>query len=111
MSSLYRLAVLTALKTLKLWLRRLFGFHLASRQWGLLVLTKPGDIGVYDYCRFPISFSDSNYSIIANHRGNDAVIAYQLVTEINANYCVLCAKKYDGTKGMSWDLNWIAVGK
>lgn len=33
MSSLYRLAVLTALKTLKLWLRRLFGFHLASRQW------------------------------------------------------------------------------
>ena len=80
-------------------------------QWGLLVLTQPGNIGAYDYCRFPISFSDSSYSIIANHRGTDAVIAYQLVTEIKATYCVLCAKKYDGTKGMPWDLNWIAVGK
>nr|DAL86816.1 MAG TPA: hypothetical protein [Caudoviricetes sp.] len=77
----------------------------------MLVLNQLGTVGAYDYCRFPISFSDSNYSIIANHRGDDAVIAYQLVTEINATYCVLCAKKYDGNKAALWDINWIAFGK
>nr|DAW28202.1 MAG TPA: hypothetical protein [Caudoviricetes sp.] len=56
MSSLYRLAVLTALKTLKLWLRRLFGFHLASRQWG-----KTANSVVV----WPISFTNTDYTATA----------------------------------------------
>ena len=80
------------------------------KQWGLLTLNKLGDIGAYDYCRFPIAFSNKEYSIVANHQGSDAVMAYQLVTEINSTYCVLCAKNYSGGKNVPWRLNWIAIG-
>lgn len=81
-----------------------------SRQWGLLTLNNLGDVGAYDYCRFPIAFSNTKYSIVANHQGSNAVMAYQLVTEINSTYCVLCAKNYSGGKAVPWILNWIAIG-
>ena len=81
-----------------------------SKQWGLLTLNNLGDIGAYDYCRFPIAFSNTNYSIVANHRGTDAVMAYQWNEEIRADYCVLCAKNYSGGKAVPWKLNWIAIG-
>lgn len=80
------------------------------RQWGLLTLNNLGDIGAYDYCRFPIAFSNTKYSIVANHRGTDAVMAYQWNEEIKADYCVLCAKNYSGGKAVPWKLNWIAIG-
>lgn len=79
-------------------------------QWGLLTLNNLGDIGAYDYCRFPIAFSNTNYSIVANHRGTDATMVYQWNQEITANYCVLCAKDYDGGKNAPWNINWIAMG-
>ena len=74
MSSLYRLAVLTALKTLKLWLRRLFGFHLASRQWGRVSGT-PNDYFIWDGTKgyevqvntnLPIQFKNSALFAVAN---------------------------------------------
>ncbi|AVO27573.1 gp53-like domain-containing protein [Megasphaera elsdenii] len=79
-------------------------------QWGLLTLNHLGDIGAYDYCRFPIAFSNTNYSIVANHRGTDAAIVYQWNQEIKVNYCVLCAKDYKGSKNTPWEINWIAMG-
>lgn len=79
-------------------------------QWGLLTLNNLGDIGSYDYCHFPITFSNTNYSIVANHRGTDAAIVYQWNQEIKVNYCVLCAKDYNGNKNTPWKINWIAMG-
>ncbi len=69
-----------------------------------------GTIGTYGYCRFPIAFSNTNYSIVANHQGTDAVMVYQWNEEIEANYCVLCAKDYNGGKNTPWDIHWIAMG-
>ena len=79
-------------------------------QWGLLTLNYLGDIGTYGYCNFPITFSNTNYSIVANHRGTDAAIVYQWTQEIKVNYCVLCAKDYNGSKNTPWKINWIAMG-
>lgn len=67
-----------------------------------MTLNNLGDVGAYGYCRFPIAFSNTEYSIVANHQGSDAVMAYQLVTEINSTYCVLCAKNYSGGKAVPW---------
>ena len=92
------------------YLRHLFSYFLFGIQWGLLTLNNLGDVGAYDYCRFPIAFSNKEYSIVANHQGTDALMAYQLVTEINSTYCVLCAKNYSGGKSVPWILNWIAIG-
>lgn len=79
-------------------------------QWGLLTLNYLGDIGTYGYCNFPITFSNTNYSIVANHRGTDAAIVYQWTQETKVNYCVLCAKDYNGSKNTPWKINWIAMG-
>ena len=80
-------------------------------QWGALTLNNRGDYGAYNYCNFPIVFSKDQYSIASIHRGTDAVAVYQLNTEINAHYCVLCAKKYDGSINVPWNVNWIAIGR
>ena len=80
-------------------------------QWGVLTLNNRGDYGAYNYCNFPIIFSKDQYSIASIHRGTDAVAVYQLNTEINAHYCVLCAKKYDGSINVPWNVNWIAIGR
>ncbi|WP_370836120.1 hypothetical protein [Megasphaera sp.] len=87
-----------------------FILPLENRQWGLLKMNKLGTIGTYDYCRFPIAFSNTKYSIVANHRGTNAAIVYQWNEEIKADYCVLCAKDYNGNKNTPWDINWIAMG-
>mgnify|MGYP000922188415 CR=1 FL=1 len=79
-------------------------------QWGLLAMTLSGDVGTYGYCHFPISFSNTEYNIVASHRGTNAAIIYQLFTEYSPSDCTLCAKMYDGSNTTPWLANWIAIG-
>ena len=79
-------------------------------QWGLLAMTLSGDVGTYGYCHFPISFSNTEYNMVAFHRGTNAAIIYQLFTEYSSSDCTLCAKMYDGSNTTPWLANWIAIG-
>lgn len=70
-----------------------------------------GEFGTYGHCHFPISFSNTEYRIVANHRGTDAAIMYQLGSEYSPSDCTLCAKVYDGSHATGWLANWIAIGR
>lgn len=80
-------------------------------QWGLLPMNLSGEAETYGHCHFPISFSDTEYRIVANHLGTDAAIMYQLFRECSPSDCTLCSKLYDGSHGTSWLANWIAIGR
>lgn len=83
---------------------------LVYRQWGTVILNNTGTAGTFNSCKFPIAFSNSNFSILAMHIGTDAVVVYEHLGDRNNTGCTLVARRYDGEHTIGWNTQWVAVG-